>query len=198
MWSAPAPQPDELSDESLLAGLALSDAEAGTAFIRRFQRRVYGLALSLVGDPTTAEDVAQEAFIRAWRHAPAFDPRRGSVATWLLTITRNLAIDSLRLRRADPTDPEVFAALQLAAPTERSPDDIAALHDDGARLRAALTTLPHEQRRAVVLAAFYGRTALEISTSEGIPLGTAKTRIRAGMRKLRTVLIGTTQDHDQP
>lgn len=193
MWSAPAPQPDELSDESLLAGLAVGDPDAGTAFIRRFQRRVFGLALSLVGDPATAEDVAQEAFTRAWKHAQAFDARRGSVATWLLTITRNLAIDSLRLRRADPTDPEVFATLQLATP-DHAPDDLAAIHDDGARLRAAITRLPDDQRRALVLAAFYGRTALEISASEGIPLGTAKTRIRAGMLKLRDVLIGTRHD----
>ena len=124
---------------------------------------------------------------RAWRHAPAYDARRGSVAAWLLTITRNLAIDALRLRRAEPADPDVLAALPLPA-SSAGPDDAAAAADDAAKLRAAVGRLPDDQRRALVLAAFFGRTAKEISEWEGIPLGTAKTRIRAGMGKLRTSL----------
>jgi RNA polymerase sigma-70 factor (ECF subfamily) len=179
---------DGLSDESLLAGLGVGEAAAGTAFVRRFQRRVYGLALSLVNDPALAEDVAQEAFARAWRHAPAYDPRRGSVAAWLLTITRNLAIDALRLRRAEPADPEVIVALQVPA-LGGGPDDAAAASDDAAKLRAAVDRLPDDQRRALVMAAFFGRTAKEISQTEGIPLGTAKTRIRSGMLKLRAELV---------
>jgi hypothetical protein len=78
-----------LSDEALLPGLAAGDADAATAFTRRFQARVYGLVLTIVRDEATAEDVAQETFVRAWRHARAYDPRRGSVATRLLTIARN-------------------------------------------------------------------------------------------------------------
>jgi RNA polymerase sigma-70 factor (ECF subfamily) len=176
---------DPLSDESLLAGLAVGDSGAGTAFVRRHQRRVYGLALRLVGDPNVAEDVSQEAFTRAWRHATAYDSRRGSVTTWLLTITRNLAIDSLRVRRADPVDPDDLVALTGLTP---SPEDGPAV-DDLARLRAAVADLPDDQQRALVLAAWYGRTAKEISASEGIPVGTAKTRIRAGMLKLRASLV---------
>jgi len=178
---------DELSDESLLAGLGVGDAEAGTAFVRRFQRRVYGLALGVISDPALAEDIAQEAFARAWRHAPAYDHRRGSVAAWLLTITRNLAIDTLRMRRAEPADPDVIVALQVPA-SGKGPDDAAAASDEAAKVRAAVERLPHDQRRALVLAAFYGRTAKEISVAEGIPLGTAKTRIRSGMLKLRAEL----------
>src|SRR5690349_2083588 len=87
----------DASDEALVAGLALGDADAALAFVRRFQRRVYGCALAIVGDRGRAEDVAQEAFVRAWKHAAIFDPRRASVATWLLTITRNLAIDAVRV-----------------------------------------------------------------------------------------------------
>lgn len=180
---------DPLSDESLLAGLAVGDSHAGTAFVRRHQRRVFGVALRLVGDPTVAEDVAQEAFTRAWRHAAAYDSRRGSVTTWLLTITRNLAIDSLRVRRADPFDPNDVAALSVGLHSVApSPEDGVAV-DDLARLRAAVAALPVDQRRALVLAAWYGRTAKEISASEGIPVGTAKTRIRAGMLKLRATLV---------
>jgi RNA polymerase sigma-70 factor (ECF subfamily) len=109
------------------------------------------------------------------------------VAAWLLTITRNLAIDALRLRRAEPADPEVIVALQEPAPG-KAPDDAAAASDDAAKLRAAVGRLPEDQRRALVLAAFFGRTAKEISLAEGIPLGTAKTRIRSGMLKLRAEL----------
>ena len=174
----------EPSDEALLAGMAVGESAAAVTFVRRYQRRVFGLAFSMTGDSGIAEDVAQEALLRAWRHAPVFDPRRGSVATWVLTITRNLAIDALRLRRAVPTDPEDFAAA-AAISNEHNPEDAAQRGDVRKVVRSALEGLPSEQRRAVVLAAVYGRTALEISESEGIPLGTAKTRIRTALIRLR-------------
>ena len=102
------------SDEALLAGLASGDAEAAAAFVRRFQRRVYGLALTILREPAAAEDAAQEAFLRAWRHAETYDPRRGRVLTWLLGIARNVAIDTVRLKRAEPLDPETLANRMLA------------------------------------------------------------------------------------
>ncbi len=177
----------ELSDEALLAGMAVGDQEAAVAFTRRYQRRVFGLAYSMTSDAGVAEDVAQEAMIRVWRHAPVFDPRRGSVTSWVLTITRNLAIDALRLRRAVPMDPDDFAATALAS-SEHNPEDAVRRGDISRIVRNALQVLPDEQRRAVVLAAVYGRTALEISESEGIPLGTAKTRIRTGLIRLRAAV----------
>lgn len=178
----------DLSDEALLAGMALGEHAAAVTFVRRYQRRVFGLAYSMTGDSGVAEDVAQEAMLRAWRHAPVFDPRRGSAASWVLTITRNLAIDALRLRRAVPTDPEDFAASALMHTTEHDPQE--AVHRGDVRhvVRAALAVLPEEQRRAIVQAAVYGRTAMEISESEGIPLGTAKTRIRTALIRLRAAL----------
>jgi RNA polymerase sigma-70 factor (ECF subfamily) len=179
MWAA--------SDEALLAGLATGDAEAIAAFVRRFQRRVFGLAMAITGDQGQAEDVAQEAFARAWRHAQAYDVRRGPVAAWLLAITRNLAIDSVRLRKAEPLDPESLLALGIPEPGA-GPDERAIAGEDIDRLRRAIALLPVDQRRALVLAAFYGRTAREISDSEQVPLGTAKTRIRAAMIKLRSAL----------
>lgn len=182
-WSGRGSSP-EASDESLLAGLAVGDAAAGAAFVRRFQRRVYGLALSVLSDPSAAEDVAQEALSRAWRHAQAYDPRRGSVATWLLTITRNLAIDVARLRRATPVDPDSLVDFHLG-PGADVPANHAVERDEAARVRLALSGLPHDQRRALVLAAYHGCTAREIGELEGVPLGTAKTRIRAGLQKLR-------------
>jgi RNA polymerase sigma-70 factor (ECF subfamily) len=114
----------------------------------------------------------------------------------VLTITRNLAIDALRMRRAVPTDPDDFVALGLLS-TERAPEDGVGLLDAGPRLAAALGALPSDQRRAVVLAAIYGRTAAEISATEGIALGTAKTRIRAAMIKLRAALVDDAPRPDQ-
>jgi RNA polymerase sigma factor (sigma-70 family) len=169
-----------VSDEALLAGVAAGQRDAAAAFVRRFQARVYGLVITMVRDPGVAEDVAQETFVRAWRSAGTYDPRRGRVATWLLTIARNAAIDTMRVRRPDPLDPDVVSA-RLEAPV-----DDEALPDY--RLRAALAELPEEQRRALFLAAYLGRTAREISELEGAPLGTIKSRIRTAMLKLHDSL----------
>lgn len=177
------------ADDALLAGLATGDQDAAAAFVRRFQGRVFGAALAVVREPAVADDVAQEAFLRAWRHAGAYDPRRGSVTTWLLTITRNLAIDALRAMRAVPTDPDVLAGL-LPTVGGSGPDGAAVAADDAGRVRAALAALPEEQRRAVVLARLSGLTAAEIGLREGVPLGTAKTRIRTGLLRLRDAMAG--------
>jgi RNA polymerase sigma factor (sigma-70 family) len=175
---------EDLSDEALLSGMAVGDENAGLVFVRRFQHRLFGLATGIVGDPGLAEDIAQEAFIRIFRHAVMFDPRRGSVATWTLTITRNLAIDALRVRRGVPTDPDDQVFVKLMS-TERVPEDAAVTMDALVRARAALADLPIDQRRAALLAAMYGWTAAQIAEAEVIPLGTAKSRIRLGMAKLR-------------
>jgi RNA polymerase sigma-70 factor (ECF subfamily) len=176
------------SDEALLSGVAIADDEAALTFVRRYQHRLFGLAIGIVGDVRLAEDVAQEAFIRIFRHAEVYDARRGSVSTWALAITRNLAIDVLRVQRDIPTDPEDQVFLELMS-TERRPEDLAGTVDALAHVRAALAELPIDQRRAVLLAAMYGRTATEIARAEAIPLGTAKGRIRLGMAKLRGSLI---------
>jgi RNA polymerase sigma-70 factor (ECF subfamily) len=172
------------SDEALLAGLAAGDREASAAFVRRFQRRAYGLARTIIRDSGTAEDVAQEAFVRAWRYAGSYDARRGTVLTWLLTIVRNVAVDRRRVSPAEPLDPDLLASkLQLADNRDRDEEHAALLERD--QLREALATLPDEQRRALVLAAYFGLTAGEVARDEGIPLGTAKTRIRTAMLRLR-------------
>jgi len=179
---------DALSDESLLAGMAARDHEACMAFIRRFEGTVYGLALRMLGDRPLAEDVAQETFSRAWCHAHTHDPRRGAVSTWLLTIARNLAVDTLRLRRPDPLDPHTLALHDGLLSTDVEPCDAAIHAHERQRVRAAIAQLPLEQRRALVLSTFGGCTAKQISRVEQIPLGTAKTRIRAGLHKVRAIL----------
>ncbi|MDQ1501957.1 MAG: hypothetical protein QOI86_5297 [Actinomycetota bacterium] len=190
---ASSASPVGLSDEALLAGLTFGDADAGGAFIRRFQSRVFGLALAVLRDPVLAEDISQEAFLRAWRHGQSYDPRRGTVAAWLLRITRNLAIDALRLRRAEVMDPDALAA--MTPPGEGTSVEDAALTSEAvAAVGRAMRSLPQEQSRALMLAAFYGRTAEEISRSEAIPLGTAKTRIRLGLRRIRTLLTNPAEE----
>jgi RNA polymerase sigma factor (sigma-70 family) len=174
---------DTLSDEMLLAALGSGNAEAAAAFVRRFQSRVYGLAVTMLRDADLAEEVAQETFVRAWRHAATYDARRGRVPTWLLAIARNLAIDRARLRSPTPVDPDVIAS-QLDLAHEDPPVDVS----ERDRVRRAMSALPDEQRRALVLATYAGRTALEISELDGVPLGTVKTRIRSAMLKLRQSL----------
>jgi RNA polymerase sigma factor (sigma-70 family) len=178
----------EPSDEALLAGFATGDPGSAAAFVRRFQGRAYGLALTIVRQPAIAEEVAQETFARVWRHAGAYDARRGRVSTWLLSITRNLAIDVTRMRRIDPVDPDVLAAELSIEDQTPGADEMGLQPDERAQLRNAIGELPDDQRRALVLAAYLGRTAREISDSEDIPLGTVKTRIRTAMQKLRSRL----------
>jgi RNA polymerase sigma factor (sigma-70 family) len=174
-----------LSDEALLAGLGSGDRDAAAVLVRRFQRRVFGLTLSVLRDRGAAEEAAQESFVRAWRHAAAYDPRRGTVAAWLLTIARNVAINMLPARRFDPIDPEVLLAMEGRRPPEAGAEAQVA---DRELLREPLARLPEDQRRALVLAVFYGYTAREISELDGVPLGTVKTRIRSAMLKLRASL----------
>ena len=178
---------DALSDEALLAGLGSGDVAAGRAFLRRYQSQVYGVAIRLLKERSAAEDIAQETFVRAWRHAGAYDARRGSVTAWLLRITRNLAIDALRLRRPDFVDPARLVELDVPSAARRSRTR-RHVGGDG-RVAAAARAIPLGAARALMLAAFYGHTAEEISVSENIPLGTAKTRIRMGLGKVRALLI---------
>jgi RNA polymerase sigma factor (sigma-70 family) len=174
---------DRLGDEALLAAVGLDDVDAAAVFVRRFQRRVHGLALTVTLDAATAEDVAQQAFERAWRHAGAYDARRGTVVTWLLAITRNLAIDALRVRRPRPLDPGLMQ--DLLPLDDADPADAAVRDDRVAQARRALASLPEDQRRAVVLATIGSRTSTEIAEIEGVPVPTAKYRVQAGVRRLR-------------
>jgi RNA polymerase sigma-70 factor (ECF subfamily) len=141
----------------------------------------------MTGDAALADDLAQITFERAWRHAGTYDARRASVATWLLTITRNLAIDTMRVRRAIPCEPDLLSQL-LPASSCVDPQEAAVEADQLGQLGVELAGLPVEQRRAVLLATVAGRTAGEIAIIEGIPLGTAKTRVRAGLRRLRVAV----------
>lgn len=173
----------KVSDEALFAGYASGDPEAATQFVDRFQRRVYGLALAIVHAPGEAEEVAQEAFVRAWRAAATFDERRGSVAAWLLGITHNVALDSVRGRGRQPEpvgepDPDVASdAHDVAGTIERR----AATRQAAELMRS----LPESQRQALVAVTLWGMTTREVAEMAGIPHGTVKTRVRLALRKLR-------------
>jgi RNA polymerase sigma factor (sigma-70 family) len=171
-----------------MAAFARGDADAAGTLVRRFQGRVYGLAVGITHDPALAEDVAQDAFVRAWRAAATYDARRGSVATWLLTITRNVAIDAMRARRDTPTSPEILEEVLRRSVHDPTGTD-AELLDAQRALRTLMATHP-DQARAVVLAVLGGCTAQQVSQHEGIPLGTAKTRIRAGLMRMRATTAG--------
>lgn len=185
---------ERLPDEMLLAGLALGDPEISVAFVRRFQRLVFATALTVVGDMQLAEDIAQQTFERAWRHAQVFDSRRGSVRTWLRTIAHNLAIDTARAQRFVPVATGDLLTMIRGMTAGPEPETVAG--ETTTVLRRALAVLPPEQARALVLAGIYGMTAREIAEFEQIPLGTAKTRIRTAMHKLRDSLELPRADHD--
>lgn len=175
MWNA--------SDEALLAGFGTGDGEVARVFVRRFQSRVYGLALTMTRDRTAAEEVAQDTFLRAWRYAASYDPRRGSVSTWLLRIARNVALDHLRRsqRRVDrvPADPaEAIADIPGDADVVSPLGDLATVAD-------GVRSLPPDQRDTLMAAVYRGMTAAEISRAWDVPLGTVKTRLRLALAKLR-------------
>src|SRR5256885_2905143 len=176
-----------LSDEALLTGLGSGDPDAAAAFVDRFQRRVFGMTLSILQDRQAAEEAAQEAFVRAWRHAAAYDARRGTVAAWLLTIARNVAVNMLPAHRAYPVDPEALLGLQETRP---SPDADGQLAPVSQPMREALMRLPGEQRRALVLAGFFRYTPPAGGGLHQNPVRTRKNPIPTYLLRLRSPLGG--------
>lgn len=179
---------DRAADAALVHGMAIDDQPAAAAFVHRFQGAVFGLAVSITRDPALAEDVSQEVFVRAWRAARSYDTRRASVLTWLLTITRNAAIDAVRMRRATPTDDEALERLLYDTLSAPDPEEAVLRRLESEQAVLLLRSLPREQARAVVLAVVGGCTAAEVSSHEQVPLGTAKTRIRTGLLRLRAAM----------
>ena len=145
----------------------------------RYSPIVYSIALRVLGDTGAAEDVLQEVFLQLWRNPGVFDSSRGNMAAWLAVIARNRAIDSLRKRRpeADIADVVVSVEPDLAGDTERA----RAME----KIRGVLGDMPAAQRSALEMAYFEGLTHTEIAARTGEPLGTVKTRIRAGLLSLR-------------
>ncbi|MEO5652666.1 MAG: ECF RNA polymerase sigma factor SigK [Marmoricola sp.] len=174
-----------LGDQLLAAGGG--DAEAFAEMYEALAPRVYGLVQRVLQDVHQSEEVTQEVFLEIWQTSSRFDPSRGSAPSWVLTLAHRRAVDRVRSaqasRRRDTTDVERSRATPI---DETATAAHASL--DAQEVRAALSTLPDFQRLAVELAYFGGHTHSEVSRLTQVPLGTAKTRIRDGLIRLRDVL----------
>jgi len=146
---------------------------------------VYGLAVRVIGDTRAAEDVSQEVFVSFWERPAAFDPARGSLRTWLGTLTHRRAVDHVRREEARRRRAEREAG---RAVTEPDVEEMATALVTAERVRAALELLPPEQRRAVQLAYFGGKTYRQVAEELGIPEGTAKSRLRLALRRIADAL----------
>jgi RNA polymerase sigma factor (sigma-70 family) len=174
---------DSVSDELLLEGFCAGNEECAGRFVLHFWRPLCWVAFGIVGDSGSAEDVAQVALERAWRNGVMFDPERGSLDAWMTTIARNAALDWLRVKRAIPIDPSEICASPTSASS--GPDDWSGIEESRSEIRSALASLSPVLARSVVLAGAFDMTAAEVAAYEHIPLGTAKSRIRAAKHRLR-------------
>ncbi len=176
------------TDEALLAGVLARDTAAFSALYARHGQVAYRLAYRLLGDPTSAEDVVQDAFLAVWRHAERYGPTRGSVRGWLLAIVRHRAIDQRR-RRALRQDRQVALedGLMLRDPADTWEQTRQSL--EGQHVRAVVQGLSPDQQRIVVLAYFSGLSHTEIARVVNVPLGTVKGRLRLGLHKMRVHLM---------
>lgn len=183
-----------LDDESLVRLIVHGRSEALSELYDRYGRLVFGLALNSVGDPSTAEEIAQDVFLRAWERARQYRSDQGKVSTWLASIARHRAIDQLRRQGARAEQHSVgWADLAPGAePAVDGPEEAVALRLQQQRVRAALAQLPEEQRQVLALAYFRGQSHAEIAESLDLPLGTVKTRVRLAMEKLRASLADHT------
>jgi RNA polymerase sigma factor (sigma-70 family) len=174
------------SDEVLLTGFAIGDREPALAFTRRFQADVYGIAFAVTGSSIQAEEVAASVFEEAARSADAYDCRRSSVGTWLAGLTAHTSFDAIAARGPEqtlPPTPPTRTGVHIAD------HDKAAHQERRAGVRGALHQLPADQARVLVLASIAGLSAAQVACAEGIPIGTARTRIRTAMHGLRAALV---------
>jgi RNA polymerase sigma factor (sigma-70 family) len=174
-----------LSDEAVVALVARRQETALAELYDRYGRISYGLALRVLRDGALAEDAVQEAFLAVWGGAGAFIPERGSASAWLLTLVHRRAVDVVRReerRRADPL-PEVETST-----SDGGADDDAMLRLERERVVGALRQLPDPQREALELAYYAGFTQSELAERLGVPLGTIKSRMSAGLTRLRDLL----------
>ena len=180
--------------DGLLVAAGRGDAGAFERLYTELLHQVHHLALRTVRDPQLAEDVAQEALVEAWRKAPTFDPTRATARSWVLMITHRRAVDRVRREQRQRVQVERETAALPDPGAAPEPQDAVVEADYRAwqtdRVRGALARLTALQREAVEAAFYGGRTHAEVADHLGVPLGTAKTRIRDGLARLRDALEG--------
>lgn len=183
------PSGDSRTDEEILVAIQQRDDAALGVLYDRHGRLAFALAYRVVGERGAAEDIVQEAFLAVWRRATSFRPDRGTPRSWLMAIVHNAAIDRRRGRfKREQSDVQLDeVAFRLETDAEDTFATVAGTLD-AEQVRAALLTLPVEQRQAIELAFFTGLTHQEISNKTGMPLGTVKSRMRLGLRKMRGLL----------
>jgi RNA polymerase sigma-70 factor (ECF subfamily) len=175
------------SDAALMRAFARRDPRAAGLLYDRFASRVYGLGIVMLGNDAAAQDLVQDTFVKLFRNAERYDTARGRLETWVLLVARSLAIDALRRRVLESR------SLHALGPPEETdvgpgPDELAETADLAERARRAMERLSDEQRAALELAYFGGKTSAEVAELEGIPIGTAKTRIRSALLRLREAM----------
>lgn len=180
------PSPDDTATQALVAA-AGGDHDAFARMYDELSPAVHGLVCRVLRDPAQSEEVTQEVFVEAWRTATRFDPTRGTARTWLLTLAHRRAIDRVRSSQRS-RDRELADAADTSTAGPDRPDDIVTARFERAEVIDALESLGDKHREAVELAFFDGLTHTQIAEKLDMPLGTVKTRIRAGLLRLRDVL----------
>lgn len=181
------------SDVDLIRLIAEGREEALSKLYDRYNRLVYSLAIYILEDPQTAEEVTQDVFVRIWENAGSYRMERAQVSTWLTSIARHRAIDVLRRQGVRPEGHSVtwddLIPAEVPKLDGRNPEDAADQSLLRDRVQQAIRALPAEQQAALKLAFFYGYSHSQIAVQLGEPLGTIKTRIRMAMQKLRGILL---------
>lgn len=174
-----------LADEDLISLVEAGDAEAFAGLYDRHGRSAYSLAYRMMGERQAAEDLVQDSFIKVWRSARSYRAERGSVRTWILSITHNRGIDHLRSTASRRrTQDKVEMTAETAQPSEAFSETWRNSQRD--QIQQALKTLPEEQLKILELAYYSGYTHAEIAEMLDIPLGTVKGRMRLGMKKIKS------------
>ena len=181
-----------LSDEALVALVARADEDALAELYDRVSRIAYGLALRVLRDERHAEDAVQEAFLQVWRSAATFRAERAKASTWILTLVHRRAVDLVRREERRQADPLTDDSALGEAPEDT--EEAAWLRFERERVQAALKQLPDVQREALELAYYGGFSQSELADRLGVPLGTIKSRMFAGLARLRELLDDSTHE----
>ncbi len=182
-----------LSDEALVALVARDDEDALAELYDRVGRTAYGLALRVLRDERHAEDAVQEAFLQVWRSAATFRPERAKASTWILTLVHRRAVDLVRREQRRQAEPLTDDAAGVAVEAEQT-DEAAWLRFERERVQTALKRLPDLQRETLELAYYGGFSQSELAERLGVPLGTIKSRMFAGLARLRELLDESAQE----